>query len=374
MLFKSLTPYNIEMPKPDDGERIVLNHHEWRAYLADAAMKHSFKPLAKNQGYGAGWEIPEPDLNQEFLISAPTGALHLLCYRCDERKIPSSAIAEQLKRQVDKIERDEKRKVSKLEKTNFKADIIAAKIPHTLPTPTRILVVMDLDNLTVLIGTSSEGTASVIKAAICAELLPEYEIDETQVTARLLPNVFCKGDAQDHMTHWLKVDNEDMPINISLSDAVTLQRDKSKNIAISGQSMDSQHVQDALNDGYRAFKLPLTIMSGDLEMAEVTLNKYGAFSKIDIPNEFKPSIDDDVEDAQWQLLMAELVRTSLNYHYVTDVVMAAFGGDRLDTLERVIDHAAKWRSDLVALGCEVVIPQNEAENALHDALSGTETV
>lgn len=360
MLFKQLTAYNIQMPADEAGRRIVLNTKEWRACIAQQAMNHSFKALTDHQVSGTGWEVPEPDINQEYLISVPAQDknIHLLCYRTDERKIPNSAIKEQLNRQVAKIERDEKRAVSKIERMTFKDEILAQKIPHTLPTPSRVLVVFDLDNMTVLIGTSSEGAASCIKSAISEQLLPEYEVDESPIKARLLPPVFCKADARDHMTHWLTCANDDMPINVCLSDSVVLQRDKSKNIAITGLGMDSPYVKEALADGYRAFKVPVSIMSGDIEMGCITLDKYGAFNKIDIPSEFKPTVDKEDEDAAWQLLYAELASTALNYQYVSDVVMGAFGtGDALDgVLARVARSAAQWAEGMQRMGGVVVMP------------------
>ncbi len=360
MLFNQLTAYNIQMPNDEADRRIVLNPKEWRAFIGQQAMGHSFKALTDHQPYGSGWEVPEPEMNQEYLISVPGNDqnIHLLCYRTDERKIPNSAINEQLKRQVEKIEREEKREVSKLERRTFKDEIIAQKIPHTLPTPSRVLVVFDLDNKTVLIGTSSEGNASCIKAAISEQLLPEYEVDENPIKARLLPPVFCKADARDHMTRWLTCENDEMPTNVCLSDSVVLQRDKSKNIAITGQGMDSPYVREALNDGYRAFKVPVSIMSGDIEMGCITLDKYGAFNKIDIPNEFKPTVDKDNEDAAWNLLYAELAGTALNYKYVADVVMGAFGtGDTLDgVLARVAQSAAQWAEGMRKMGGVIVAP------------------
>lgn len=350
MLFKQLTAYGIEMPKDELGISLQVNPHEWRAHLMNSAMQHRFQPLTKHQASGAGWEIPEPDLNKEYLITAPEKNLHLLCYRMDARKIPASAINEALKKHIEKIEHDEKRGVSKLERETFKADIIAQKIPHTLPTPSRVMVVVDLDEMTVLIGTSSEGVASTIKAAMASDLLPEYALDDEEVSPRLLPYVYCRGDAQTYMTSWVRCENDEMPRDVCLGDAVVLQRDKSKNISISGQSMDSQHVQDALNDGYQAFKLPVSIMSGDIPMAEVLLDKYGAFNKITIPDEFKPTIDEDAEDEAWQLLNAELVRTTLNYHYVKQVVMAAFGVVSLDAVGVL---AANWREQMASIGCTV---------------------
>ncbi len=366
MLFKQLTAYNIQMPSDEADRRIVLNTKEWRAGIAQQAMNHSFKSLTDHQVKGSGWEVPEPDLNQEYLISVPAQDknIHLLCYRTDERKIPNSAIKEQLNRQVAKIEREEKRSVSKIERMTFTDEIIAQKIPHTLPTPSRVLVVFDLDNMTVLIGTSSEGNASCIKAAISEQLLPEYEVDENLIKARLLPPVFCKADARDHMTRWLTCDNDDMPTNVCLSDSVVLQRDKSKNIAITGLGMDSPYVKEALNDGYRAFKVPVSIMSGDIEMGCITLDKYGAFNKIDIPNEFKPTVDKEDEDAAWKLVYAELASTALNYQYVSDVVMGAFGtGDTLDgVLAKVAQSAAQWAEGMQKMGGVVVMPDHSEDD------------
>lgn len=368
MLFKQLTAYNIEMPKDEKGAQILLSAKQWRAYIFKQAMGHAFVPLTEHQQKGSGWEAPMQDINQEYMITAPQQDIHLLCYRTDERKIPTSAINEQLRRQVEKIEREEKRKVSKLEKATFKDEIIAQKIPHTLPTPSRVLVVFDLEKKTVLIGTSSEGAASGIRAAINEQLLPEYEVEEEKVKARLLPPVYCRSEARDHMTNWLRCDNDQMPANITLSDSVVLQRDKSKNISITGQSMDSHHVQEPLNDGYRAFSVPVAVLSNDVVMGVITLDKYGSFNRIDIDNEFKPVIDKDDEDAAWNQLFTDLVSTTLNFHYVKSVVMTAFGTESEGEKDTVMGAIENFHAKLNELGVCLLGTAGESESdSLYEA-------
>lgn len=370
MLFKQLTAYNIEMPKNEAGVPISLSFQQWRDHIFKQAMSHAFQPLAEHQQKGAGWEVPKMDINQEYLISAPERNIHLLCYRMDERKIPTSAVNEQLRRQVQKIEREEKRPVSKIEKLTFKDEIIARLIPHTLPTPNRIFVVLDLDKKTILVGTSSENAASAVRSAMIDQLLPSYEVEESPVYPRLLPPVFCRSGARDHMTRWVTCDNEEMPRNITLNDSVVLQREQSKNIAITGQPMDSEHVRDPIKDGYLVYSLPVTILSGDHEMAVVTLDRYGAFNKIELSNEFKPQVNKEDDDAVWNQLFADLVMTAMNYQYIKDVLFAAFGQDDDALLENVIEAASTWQQSMQALGLTIASVNDqteEAEDSLYEA-------
>ncbi len=338
MLFKQLTAFTIEMPLYPNGLRERMKPQEWREHLVESLYRYRFRDILKNQTSCAGWEVPHAHINEEYLVSAPNDPVYLLCYRQDERKISRKAIDEQLIVKCKQIELSECRKVSKLERSSFYDDIVAAKSPHVLPTPVRTLVVIDLNNSTILIGTSSESKALEIKRAIYDQLLPKFLVDDLEVKPKLIMPVHCKSDARDLMTNWILDDNELPPDNISLGESVKLGIKGGKKIQVTGHSMYSPVVVDALNSGYRPELMSVSIMNGDHVMADIVLDRYGTFNKIKVSGDFDLAGSGDV-DNEYDLLLSNLTNTALTYEYVFAVVSKAFGNEPKIDLS---DWAKNW--------------------------------
>lgn len=365
MLFNQLTAYKIHMPKDPNNEllEIVANPHEWREHLTKGAMARYFRPLTEHQQKGSGWEAPLPDINQEFLLATPDGLVFLLCYRTDERKIPNSAVKEQVEAKVRAIEKAESRKVPKLEKATIRDNLIAEKIPHTLPTPSRVFVVVDMKNLVLLIGTSSETAAGAIKSVFRNDLLPHYEIDEQEHWPTLIPPVYCRDMAADHMTQWLLGTDDDVPEGINLGEMVAMEREKSKNIIVSGQPLDTPHVLDTLRDDYRPYALEVCILSGDMVMAATILDRHGSFNKITIPDEIKRNaLKDAGEDVTLlDMVLVDLAKTALLYDFVARVIYSAFSNG--EGAETVTQKLTGFYEHLAELGATVVASDEESDQA-----------
>lgn len=347
MLFKKISAFNIEMPRDEFNGVIPLNHQVWRESIRSAALVRHFRELTEHQQTGSGWEQPFKALNDEYTIPETEQNLILLCYRSDTRKLAMAGIKEQVQRKVALIEYEETRKVRKIERQTLEDDIVQKILPFTPATPSRTLVLIDTLRRCVLIGSSSDNLASEIRTELSNNLLPAFEVKEETVRPRLLVPVFCQSSAADHMVTWL-LDTEEkmaeMPEGMSAGTAVSLQRDKSKNIVVSGQSLDCDTVQNALRDEYKPFKLPVSIMKGDIPMGDITLDVHGCFDSIKISGEFTPiaaDVDGNVEDAAFNQILTDMTLTSLNYHYVAGVVHDAFGtlpfGCGADRLREMLD-------------------------------------
>ncbi len=373
MLFKKVTAFNIEMPLDEFSGVIPLNHQVWRESIRSAAMVRHFRELTEHQQTGSGWEQPFKTLNEEYSIPELEQNLILLCYRTDTRKIAMAGIKEQVQRKVAQIERAEARKVRKLERQSFEDDIIQQILPYTPATPARTLVLIDTARRTILIGSSSDNVTSDIRTELSNNILPAFEVKEQTVRPRLLVPVFCKSSAPALMSTWL-LDREDdlaeMPAGMSAGSSVSLRRDKSKNVVVTGQSLDCETVQNALRDEYEPFKLPVSIMKGDVPMGDITLDEYGSFDQIKMTDEFKPiaaDVDGNVEDAAFNQILTDMTLTSLNYHYVAGVVHEAFGtvpfgcaADRMNQLmERIGASIEEVRVKDVDLSKPQVAPEEQ---------------
>jgi len=378
MLFKKITALNIEMPKDEFSHPIPLNHQVWRESIRNAAMVHHFRELTEHQQTGSGWEKPFKALNDEYTIPETEQNLILLCYRSDTRKLSMAGIKETVNTKVALIEHFEKRSVRKIERQSLEDDIVQAIVPFTPATPSRTLVLIDTLRRCVLIGSSSDKLASEIRTELSNNILPAFEVKDATVRPRLLVPVFCQSSAGDHMVTWL-LDTEEkmaeMPFSMSAGTAVSLQRDKSKNIVVSGQSLDCDTVQNALRDEYKPFKLPVSIMKGDIPMGDITLDVHGCFDSIKISGEFTPiaaDVDGNVDDAAFNQILTDMTLTSLNYHYVAGVVHDAFGtlpfGCASDRLHEVLDSLGASielnRPEKVDLDTPQVAPEVRGESHL----------
>ena len=334
MLFKQITSYQIEMPAFASGQAVALVPLEWRESIENKAHDHRFRPLSPLQQVGQGFEPPLHKINSEFVVSADSCGLLLLCYRIDTKALNAAGIKESVEAKATLIEREEGRRVRKLEREALHDDFVIKAMPHIQPTPKRILILLDLNRLRVLIGTKSETLATELRRTLAEHILPAYEIptaDEPETKRpRLLVDSNCKGDPREHYFQWMIQG----VIGMQLHDGAYLEKEASKNIIVTGQANDATVITDALKDGYQPFQVAVSVMSADGEtvIANTVLDRFGQYDTIRVPSDIEiiKSTHEDEKEAAMADLHANMVLTAGTASEVEHAVKVAFG-DELNT-------------------------------------------
>ena len=337
MLFNSLTPYGIELPKSDQLEEPRIMALVWREKIADRCQHLQFQPLLPLQAQGEGFEPPFKDFNREYVVAAQNNQLLLICYRRDERKISAAGIKEKVAEKVERIEQTEERKVRKSERESIADELRQKSLPHISPTPKRVLILIDLLHSRILIGSNSDTLVSHVRTLVRDHILPRYSMpaekfseDDTgfeYVAPRLLVETYCQGDARIHYEQWMRRGVQ----GLHLHDLACLEKEGAKSIVVTGQALDAPVITDALDDGYLPYQVGISVLNNDEDnvIADLTLDRFGVYSKVKVPDyrAIVKSHHEDEAEAAMADLQATMILTAGTVHDVNRAITVAFGDD-----------------------------------------------
>ncbi len=160
--------------------------------LQELLTKRAYSPATPNQETSIGWVSPFGDDGEVMTLTQ--GKSHLLKLKIEEKKVPASAINDELARKIKALrEKDPSIKIDKAEKTNMKEEIKFGLLPKVLPSYSYIEVYVDMENnLVVLNGTSDK------KWDVMISHLTELAGDEFEYSY-----FETESDPSDAMTYWI---------------------------------------------------------------------------------------------------------------------------------------------------------------------------
>lgn len=177
--------------------------------LQTALLKRKFVPTSPNQESSVGWVSPFGD--DADVMSLSQGNAHLLKLKIEEKKVPSSAINEELRKKIKELrEQDPEIKIAKAEKANLREDIKFKLLPRVLPTISYIELYIDMDNNLLVVNATSETKWDIVIAHLTSLAGDEFEFEYFST----------ETDPSDAMTRWIK--EWDIPAGFSVGEECKL--------------------------------------------------------------------------------------------------------------------------------------------------------
>lgn len=236
MWFKNLTLYRLHGTPTVTAEQ-----------LADAMENHAAKPLGNADASRIGWAAPAGRLGGGQLIHEIKGHRLISALR-QERLLPSSVIKEEVDAEVENIEAEEARKVTRKEKTTLKERITEELLPRAFVRSQKIDLWWDVERQLIGVNTSSRSRAEDV-LDLLRETLGSLKV--TPLTSQTLPI--------RAMTTWLG-DTASRPADLQLGDNVELKAKGDDGVVRGRQvDLDSDEMQQLLESGRQASKLALSI-------------------------------------------------------------------------------------------------------------------
>jgi len=280
--------------------------------LQELLAKQAYVPATPHQENSIGWVSPFGD--DAEVMSLTQGHSHLLKMKIEDKKVPASAINNELQKKIKSLrEKDPSITVSKVEKTNLKEEIKNRLLPQVLPTFSYIELYLDMDNgLIVLNGTSDKKWEVVIShlTKLAGDDF-EYEYFETE------------EDPSNAMTSW--VSNWDIPAGFTAGDECKLKDTGEEKTEIAYKKHDLQ--DEKITEYLRTMKITKLALELDDEIS-FHIDAAVALSKIKFLDVYKEKRKEDLSTSEDE---------SSRHKMELDVDFAIMKGAFADLLPKVID-------------------------------------
>lgn len=236
MWFKNLTLYRLHAAVEVTAEQ-----------LAEQMACYTAKPLGNADARRIGWVAPAGRMAGGQLVHELQGHRLISALR-QERLLPSSVIKEEVDAEVENIEAEEARKVTRKEKTALKERITEELLPRAFVRSQKIDLWWDVERQLIGVNTSSRARAEDV-LDLLRETLGSLKV--TPLTSQTLPI--------RAMTTWLG-DTASRPADLELGDNVELKAKGDDGVVRGRQvDLDSDEMQQLLESGRQASKLALSI-------------------------------------------------------------------------------------------------------------------
>lgn len=190
---KNVLPYTLNRDVPFDAEE-----------LAKQLTEYPFTPCAAQDMSRSGWVNVTP----ETLLLNHDGQF-LLCYQTESKIIPSATITDEIAKRVEKIEREQSRKVRRSERVSLKDEVLASLLPRAFTKASKGYIWIDTNANRIFVEATSAKTAENMLALLRKSIgslpvVPAMVSDPVELT----------------LTEWVKTG--DLPAGYAMGDEATL--------------------------------------------------------------------------------------------------------------------------------------------------------
>lgn len=214
--------------------------------LNDMLKADAAQPLGNADAKRHGW-TPPASRNAELYLHEVQGH-RLFSLLKQERILPPSVIKDAVDEQVDEIETNEGRKLTRKEKTAIKEQVTETLLPQAFVKTTKVFAWWDIKRQRITVNSPSRS--------VCEDLLDLLR--ETLGSLKVTP-VSTQTLPVRSMTTWLG-DKASRPANLQLGDVITLKAKGDDGVWRGRQiDPDSDEIQELLASGRQATELAMNI-------------------------------------------------------------------------------------------------------------------
>jgi len=311
MFFKSANVYRLHDAPEHTAET-----------LNDMLKGDAAKPLGNADAKRHGW-TPPASRNAELFMHEVQGH-RLFSMLKQERLLPGSVIKDAVEEQVEALEEEEGRFLTRKEKTAIKEQVTESLLPRAFVKTTKVFAWWDVKRGRITVNSASRS--------VCEDLLDLLR--ETLGSLKATPHSTQTLPVRA-MTTWLN-DKPSRPANLALGDVITL-KDKGDDGVWRGRQIDpdSDEIQQMLETGRQAVELAMTVNDN----VSFTLNDGLTLKSLRFGDKLLEEADaqDDGDDATARLetdfyLMANALAEAI------DSLTAMMGGpaQRSENSERAV--------------------------------------
>ncbi len=299
MWFKNLIFYRFNAAFDKDAEA-----------LETALAETPFQPCGSQELSRSGWIAPCKSLPDQLVYSC--AGYYLICTQKEEKILPSGVIRQSLEERVQKIEKEEARKVYRRERTQLKDEIILDLLPRAFSKRNQTYALIAPQAGLILVDASSHKSAEDLLSQLRNSLgsLPVILTDVKQSPAAV-------------MSHWLE-QQEPLPTSLQLLDESELKDNLVEGgvIRIKGQDLTSSEIVAHLEAGKRVAKLAL---EWD-ENLRFMLHEDLSVHRLKQTDQFKER-QQDVADDELARFDADVAQLGLELTRLIPDILNAFGGE-----------------------------------------------
>lgn len=181
MFFKNIFVFAFTRPFTTTSEELI-----------DALQEHTFTPCASTELRHFGWIN---SLGKGSAITTESNGNILFCARSEEKILPAPYMKECIDEQIEALESEQSRSVTKKEREQIKEDVIFNMLPRAFSRTTDIHAYINTKENIIVVNTSSRGKAEDVLALLRKTLgtLPVTSISPEKAPDEL-------------MTDWLTYD------------------------------------------------------------------------------------------------------------------------------------------------------------------------
>lgn len=217
-----------------------------RDTLQEALQTQVFTPCGSQDEFSFGFVAPiEPE--NDLLVRYINGCL-VICGKREDKVLPSSAIKQELQRQIKDLEEREARKIPGKERTRMKEELIFNLLPKAMTVSKKTYAYIDVENGYLVVDAASSKKAEDLLSQLrkCLGSLPVVPIGATH------------SNAESTMTQWLL--NNDAPAGFVIDDECELRSMEEEGgiIRCKRQHLDLPEIKNHLDSGKLVHKLALT--------------------------------------------------------------------------------------------------------------------
>jgi hypothetical protein len=222
--------------------------------------KFKFKELSPSQDFGHGWVNPE-DMFKDFILEDIVAANNIVGgYRYDKKNVPAPLLKKLFKEKLEQSQREEGRKLDKIEKKILKEECKAQLAMKVLPSPKLVTWIYNAEKNRIYLDTKSVSVVDSFRMLFNAT----FDVNLTLINFGLL------SDKQEDFLNFLWKNTDDFE-TAWIDNGVTLNDNKNV-FKFSGPTLE-QHF-----DEIKSFKktksiknLNMGLAIGDMDYS-VTLN------------------------------------------------------------------------------------------------------
>ena len=152
MFFKNIFVFAFTRPFTTTNEELI-----------DALTDHTFMPLGSTEMVRMGWSN---SLGKGSAITTESNGNILFCARSEEKILPAPYLKECVEEQIEALESEQCRSVTKKEREQIKEDVIFNMLPRAFSRTTDIHAYINTGENIIVVNTSSRGKAEDVLALL----------------------------------------------------------------------------------------------------------------------------------------------------------------------------------------------------------------
>ena len=224
-----------------------FNHNEWKmsAQQVEAALeKARFHPCGATQPKSIGWVEPRGQ-DHGPLVEVVQGQM-ILKFFTETKKVPGSAIKDEVEKRVKKIEHETGRKPGRKEIKDLKEEVVLSLLPKAFTSKASTFVWLDRENGYLIVDASSQSKCDDIITSMVNQLNLSVSLIQTETSP------------QAAMSEWLL--SSDYPGNFDGDRSCDLQAiDESKStVKYARHDLAIEEIRDHIKKGLLPVKLTMS--------------------------------------------------------------------------------------------------------------------